>query len=234
MDVHRALSPALDARVDRLLHEHRDSNRADRPKLIALTFDDGPYPVTTPLLLATLRDLEIHATFFLIGRDATQFPELTRRIAAQGHEIANHTLTHPNLDQLSDAQVRSELSGGRSVLEGYARDAAIGTFMRPPHGRYTEATVREAIAQGYSVILWTDDPGDFRDVVTAAGLVEHVRRHASAPDIVLLHSGRLPTVAAMPEIARIFRNAGYRFVTVGELMAATSWEKINHPAKASL
>ena len=234
MDIHRALSPALDARIDRLFHERFDSNRSDRPKLVALTFDDGPYPVTTPLLLATLKDLNIHATFFLIGRDAIQFPDLARRIAADGNEIANHTLTHPNLDQLSAEQVRSELDEGRSALQRFASDPAIGKYMRPPHGRYTEATVREAIGDGYSVILWNDDPGDFREVVTPASLIEHLRRHASAPDIILLHSGRLATVEAMPEVARVFRAAGYRFVTAGELLRAVPWEKINHPAKGSI
>ncbi len=91
MNAHEALSPDLGARVDRLLNERKEANRTDRPKLIALTFDDGPYPVFTPLLLAQLRALHVPATFFLIGRDAEQWPELTRRIRADGNEIADHT-----------------------------------------------------------------------------------------------------------------------------------------------
>jgi peptidoglycan/xylan/chitin deacetylase (PgdA/CDA1 family) len=70
-----------------------------REKLIALTFDDGPYPIETPLLLQTLHDLGVPATFFLIGRDAQQFPALAKLVGTNGNEIANHTLTHPDLDR---------------------------------------------------------------------------------------------------------------------------------------
>ncbi len=82
-----------------MLHARGSDDRSDRPKLIALTFDDGPYPIFTPLLLDELRDLHVPATFFLIGRDAEQWPDLTRRIEAGGNEIADHTYSHPNLDQ---------------------------------------------------------------------------------------------------------------------------------------
>lgn len=230
MDVHHALSPSLGARIDRLLHDSDERDRTGRPKLIALTFDDGPYPVTTPLLLETLRDLHVNATFFYIGRDAELYPELTQRTERDGNEIADHTMTHPNLDELSAAQVAAEITGGARVLRGLVRDPAIDEFFRPPHGRYTETTVSVAKKLGYHTILWSDDPGDWR-TITGAELASHIARHATAPEIVLLHSGRLPTIEMLPDLVRAFRAEGYEFVTVGGLMRRVPPDQINHPAK---
>lgn len=231
MNAHDALSPDIGARVDRLLNERRDANRTDRPKLIALTFDDGPYPVFTPLLLAELRDLKVHATFFLIGRDAEQWPEITQRIRADGNEIADHTYSHPDLDKETDAQVRGEILKGRDVLWSMANDPSIRTLMRPPHGRYTEATIKVAQSLGYKVVLWTDDSGDWR-TLTPEQIGDHLLKHATAPEIVLLHSGKLATIQALPRIVAHFRAAGYQFVTAGDLIRQVPLDDINHPAKA--
>jgi peptidoglycan/xylan/chitin deacetylase (PgdA/CDA1 family) len=202
-------------------------------RLIALTFDDGPYPIATPLLLQTLRDLRVPATFFLIGRDAEQFPDLERAIAAGGDEIANHTLTHPDLDALSMAGVTAELRGGAIVLSRIAPDPAEHRYFRPPHGRYTLATLRAAQAAGFDTVLWNDDPGDWRDV-SSAQLLAHVLTHATVPEVLLLHSGRVATVAMLPTLVGRFRAAGFSFVTVGELLEHTSVRALNHPAKISL
>jgi peptidoglycan-N-acetylglucosamine deacetylase len=197
---------------------------------VALTFDDGPYPVVTPLLLQTLGDVHVHATFFLIGRDAEQYPGLTRSIAAAGHEIADHTLTHPDLDALDDAGVLAELRGGTASLERIAADPSERTMFRPPHGRYTLATVRTAQSAGYATILWSDDPGDWR-AVPAQTLQDHLLGHATAPEIVLLHSGRPATIAALGPVVRAFRAAGYQFVTVATLLRRVPADEINRPAK---
>lgn len=204
-----------------------------RPKLIALTFDDGPYPIETPLLLDTLDELHVPATFFLIGRDGEQYPELVRRIAAHGNEIADHTLTHPDLDRLDDAAVRAEIVRGARALERFVSDPALHTLMRPPHGRYREATLRVAQAAGYDTVLWNDDPGDWR-AVTAATLQRHILTHATAPEILLLHSGRRATIDMLPAVVARFRGAGYRFVTVGSLLAAVAPDQLNHPVKNRL
>ena len=230
-DAHRMLSPTLGARVDRLLHDRPPGDRRDSPRLVALTFDDGPYPIETPLLLDVLARLHVPATFFLIGADTEQFPGLAKRIAAEGHEIANHTQTHPyRFDSLTAPQVSNELAVGAATLERYVRDPAIRTMMRPPHGRFTEATVITAQHDGYHVILWNDDPGDWRSV-TPKTIADHMYDNATAPDIVLLHSGRLNTVQALPAIVARFRAAGFSFVTVGQLLARASPRAILHPLK---
>jgi peptidoglycan/xylan/chitin deacetylase (PgdA/CDA1 family) len=232
-DAHRLLAQDLPARVDRLLHDRPPAlaQRFGNPRLVALTFDDGPYAVQTPLLLDMLHELNVPATFFLIGNDAEQFPGLVRRIEAAGDEIANHTQTHPaDFDALSDTEVTSELDRGAATLERFSHDPAIHTMMRPPHGRFTEATVKTAQRDGYDVILWNDDPGDWRPM-TPDAIVAHMARYATAPDIVLLHSGRQSTVDALPAIVARFREAGFSFVTVGGMLARVPPAEILHPAK---
>jgi peptidoglycan/xylan/chitin deacetylase (PgdA/CDA1 family) len=231
-DAHRAVSTALDARIDRFLHDRAPAARPSGAKLVALSFDDGPYPVRTPLLLDVLADLHVPATFFLIGDDAEQYPLLTERIARDGHEIANHTLTHPeHFENLGPAQVAAELDGAAAALGRYSDDPAIRTLFRPPHGRYSEETVRAAQRAGYHVILWNDDPGDWRQKVPASELARHVEAHASAPDIILLHSGRISTIEMLPEIVARFRRAGFTFVTVGEMLRRLPVSAIDHPEK---
>jgi len=202
MDVHRAVSSDLDARVARLLHERSANDRSGRPRLIARTFDDGPYPVTTPLLLDVLHDLRVPATFFLIGRDAEQYPELTQRIERQGNEIGNHTYSHPGWDKLSYAAVSDGLIKGRNVLLRYASDPGIDTLFRPPHGRYLEGTLAVAQRLNYHTTFWSADGGDWRQI-DARELAAHLERHATAPEIVLLHSGNLATIQTLPEVVAL-------------------------------
>jgi peptidoglycan/xylan/chitin deacetylase (PgdA/CDA1 family) len=229
-NLHALTSESLDARVYRLSQESPLEDRSGRPKLIALTFDDGPYPIFTPMLLDVLRDEHVPATFFLIGKDAEQWPEITKRIEADGNEIADHTYTHPDLDRESDTRVRWEILEGRDALWRLSHDSAVRTLMRPPHGRYTDRTLKVAQSLGYSVVLWTDDSGDWR-TLTPAEIERHMLQHATAPEIVLLHSGKLATIQAMPEVIARFEKAGYRFVTVSQLLAEASAHDLNHPLR---
>ena len=230
MDAQQAISPSIGGHLKRLFSERVSYNRTGRPKLIALTFDDGPYPVFTPLLLDELNRLHVHATFFLIGRDAQQWPELAQRIERTGNEIADHTYTHPNLDAETPQQVRSEILEGRDALFPLVHDPSVLDMFRPPHGRYTVQTVQVAQRLGYKTILWTDDSGDWRSV-TAQSLAAHLEEHATAPEIVLLHNGKLATIEMLPIVVARFRAAGYQFVTVGSMLSQVTPLELNHPAK---
>jgi peptidoglycan-N-acetylglucosamine deacetylase len=221
------------ARFYRLTHDLSAGDRSNRPRLIALTFDDGPYPIFTPMLLDVLHDLHVPATFFLIGRDAEEWPSLTRRIEADGNEIGDHTYTHPNLDQETADEVRKEILQGGATLWALSHDPAARILMRPPHGRYTERTLKIAQQLGYYVVLWTDDSGDWR-TVTVAQLQRHLLIYATAPEIVLLHSGKLATIEALPRVVERFKQAGYRFVTVGAMLKLVRSAEINHPLRRSL
>lgn len=232
-DAARLASPPLAARLRRLVAGSAADERSAGPKLIALTFDDGPYAVDTPQLLAVLRDLHVPATFFLIGRDAEQRPGLVRAIEAAGGEIADHTQTHPNLDQLDDAAVAREIAMGAQTLGAMVPDPAIRRLFRPPHGRYTVATLRTAQRAGYTTVLWTDDPGDWRNV-SSASLLAHVASRATRPEILLLHNGRPATTTMLPALVTRFRAAGYTFVTVGDLLRQVGPDVINRAARAPL
>jgi peptidoglycan/xylan/chitin deacetylase (PgdA/CDA1 family) len=233
MSVHLEFSGDPPARFYRVTQDFPPQDRSSRPKLIALTFDDGPYPVFTPMLLDVLRDAHVPATFFLIGKDAQEWPEITHRIEAEGNEIGDHTYSHPNLDQETDATVRTEILEGRDVLWNLSHDPAVRTLFRPPHGRYTERTLQVAQSLGYSTVLWTDDGGDWRSL--SAGQIErHLLLHATAPEIVLLHSGKLATIEAMPMVIEHFERAGYQFVTVSELLRRVSSNELNHPLRRSV
>jgi peptidoglycan-N-acetylglucosamine deacetylase len=229
-NVHSEISEDVSSRLHRIAEDLPLRSREGRPRLIALTFDDGPYPIFTPLLLDTLRDLHVPATFFLIGHDAVQWPEITRRIEANGDEVADHTYTHPDLDRESDATVRWEILQGRDALWRFTHDPSVRTLMRPPHGRYTERTLKVAQSLGYSVVLWTDDSGDWR-TLTPAEIQRHLLAHATAPEIVLLHSGKLATIEALPEVVARFERAGYQFLTVGQLLRQVTPTELNHPLR---
>jgi peptidoglycan-N-acetylglucosamine deacetylase len=233
MNTHLEFSDDMLARAYRASTIPSSATKLARPKLIALTFDDGPYPLFTPMLLDVLHDLHVPATFFLIGRDAEQWPELARRIEADGHEVADHTYSHPNLDEETPAQVRSEILQGRDVLWSLTHDPSVRKLMRPPHGRYTEETLKVVQSLGYSTVLWTDDGGDWR-TLTPEEIGSQVIDHATAPDLVLLHSGKLATIQALPDIVARFRKAGYTFVTVGQLLSHVSPDALNHPERGSV
>ena len=227
------IAPSLGDRLRHAVFGSESDARIAGPKLIALTFDDGPYPVETPVLLKVLADAGVPGTFFLIGRDAEQYPGLVRAIAAAGHEIANHTETHPDMSSLGDAAVAGELHAGAASLAHYTSDPGVTHSFRPPHGRYRRSTLETAQKAGYDTILWTDDPGDWRNV-TSAVLSDHIARYATSPEILLLHNGRAETVSLLPGMIRRYRAAGYTFLTVSELLRRLGPDPLNHAARTPL
>jgi peptidoglycan/xylan/chitin deacetylase (PgdA/CDA1 family) len=154
-------------------------------------------------------------------------------MAAGGNEVANHTETHPNLDGLDDAAVARELTAAARQLSVDVADPAVRTLFRPPHGRFRPATIAVAQRLGFDTVLWTDDPGDWRNV-GAAAIVAHVVRFATSPEIVLLHNGRPATVAALPQLVARYRAAGYAFVTVGEMLRRVDPDQLNRAARTPL
>lgn len=192
--------------------------------VLAMTFDDGPHPVNTPKLLDMLKQRNIKATFFLIGKSAKTYPQIVRRILEEGHEIGNHTWTHCSLTSRSDEQIRSELKMSEDALveaAGYRPH-----LIRPPYGAIN-SRIKEFMYKefGYSTILWSVDPQDWRrpgvSVVTSR-LVNGA--HPGA--IMLAHDIHPPTIQAMPAMFDQLLAKGYQFVTVSQLM---NIEKENVP-----
>lgn len=184
--------------------------------VLAMTFDDGPHPVNTPKLLDILKQRNIKGTFFLVGKNIKEYPNIVRRIIEEGHEIGNHTWTHASLTSRSDAQIRSELKMSEDALLSVANYRA--HLMRPPYGAVNAHIKELANAEfGYTTILWSVDPQDWRrpgvSVVTSR-LVNGAHKGA----ILLTHDIHAPTITAMPGTLDQLLAKGYQFVTVSQLL----------------
>ena len=185
-----------------------------RRREIALTFDDGPSPIATPLLLAILRWYGVPATFFVIGDHARAYPYLVAQMVAEGHDVGNHTFHHPNMATVDPQTVRSEITRTTDLIQETTGHPP--RWFRPPGGDYS-ADVVEAVRQaGMEMALWTENSGDW-SLPPAKILVERVLARTEPGAIVLLHNGTLNTVHALPEIIVELRRRGYALVTVSEL-----------------
>jgi peptidoglycan-N-acetylglucosamine deacetylase len=183
---------------------------------IALTFDAGPGKYTAALL-DLLRDEEVPATFFLMGRKHIDtYPELVRRIAEEGHELANHTWNHPRLTEISRAEIREELVRTQEAIADLT--GITPTLMRPPQGR-TDAKVTEVTRElGLAQILWSVTAKDY--ATDDSELIKsRVLDGASKDGIILLHDIYQGTVPAVPGIIEELKADGYTFVTVSQLLA---------------
>lgn len=191
-------------------------SQAYEPKTIALTFDDGPHPYKTSQLLRLLKDLDIKATFFVVGKMVDKSPNLVRAEIAQGHEVGNHTYDHVNLDTVGPAQLAFEYRACSDAIQratGYRP-----RFCRPPGGRFNTEVLKAASDEGMWTVLWTDDPGDFARPDPKV-LVERIDRQMKNGGILLLHDGIPQTIDILPEVVRQLRLRGYKFVTCSELLA---------------
>jgi peptidoglycan-N-acetylglucosamine deacetylase len=197
---------------------------------IAMTFDDGPSGPNTPKLLDLAAQKHIKLTFFLIGENAAHYPQLVQRELAEGHEVGNHTYTHPDLAKMSDDAVHSEIQKTQDAIITAAGYKPI--LMRPPYGAIT-AKQKLWIAQDFNVklILWDVDPLDWKNPgpsVVASRIISAVRPGS----IILSHDIHSGTVAAMPEVFDTLLAKGYKFVTVSELIAMDKGP-VKTPAKST-
>ena len=186
-------------------------------KEIAITFDDGPHKTNTPQLLDILKQRGIRATFFVVGQNATEYPDILKRIVAEGHELANHSYTHPVLASMSQSAVHEQLDKThQAVLKATGVSMKL---LRPPYGALSEPQRRTANSEfGYKVILWSVDPLDWK-VRDAARVQNEILSHTQAGSIVLAHDIHKSTVDAMPETLDKLTEKGFKFVTVSELLA---------------
>lgn len=184
---------------------------------VAITFDDGPHPSNTPRLLDMLRARNIRATFYVIGRNVDLYPAVVRRTVAEGHEIGNHSYTHPVLSKLSDAGVRSELTKCRDAI---ARAAGVQPrTMRPPYGALLQRQREWMHAElRYPTILWSVDPLDWKRPGPSV-VASRILASSTPGAIILAHDLHAGTVDAMPATLDGLLRKGYKFVTVSQLIA---------------
>lgn len=199
---------------------------------VALTFDDGPEPRTTLLILDTLRKYDLKATFFVLGSQVEENPGLLRRIVEEGHTLGNHTYNHANMSGLSAKQMRNELRSTQRAV-----DDALGyhypmMLMRPPYGDpYLEGSgtlpvfrriVRE---QGLLPVMWTVDSNDYLLGSHSKGVVRSVMQanksgqQRKGDEVLLLHDNQRQTAEALPGIIDYYERSGRQFAGVDELLA---------------
>src|SRR5713226_8657143 len=202
-------------------------------KKIALSFDDGPDPKWTPKILDVLKEKSVPGVFFVIGNMANQRPDILKREYAEGHEIGNHTFTHPKFDDITRTEIRWQLNLTERLIESTLGVKSI--LFRPPYGIDHQPEYAEEVAQlpypqelGYLIIGQRIDPDDWslRDgqPIPAKEIADSVLRQANKGNIVLLHDGggdRSQTLAALPQLIDALRAQGYRFVSVSDLLGKT-------------
>ena len=187
--------------------------------LVALTFDDGPDTRWTPQVLDALSAKGVKATFFVLGKEVEKNPQIAARIVREGHAIANHGYNHVSLAPLSPDQIASQLNRANAAIS-----AATGIqprLMRPVGGAYNQKVINTAAQNGFSVIMWSVDPQDWKGA-SAGTITSNVLTNTRQGSIILLHSGEGPnltgTVSALPQIIERLRAKGLQFVTIPELL----------------
>ncbi|MDO5483780.1 MAG: polysaccharide deacetylase family protein [Desulfovibrionaceae bacterium] len=187
--------------------------------LCALTFDDGPSR-HTPQLLDMLGQYGIPATFFVLGRQVEYHPQTLRRMVAEGHEIGNHSYSHPNLRLIPQDQKVEEIHRTDAILRELG---ATPLFLRPPYGAYDNYPVDVAASLGMDVVLWSLDSRDWRSLPADYASLHHTRGSAYAPGhlrgVFLFHDTHKRTVDDLPRIIAQLRAGGcQRFVTMSQYL----------------
>ena len=186
-------------------------------KVIALTFDDGPWPNSTAKVLDILKKNRIKSTFFVVGQNVKNYPDLTKQIVADGHIIANHTWHHW-YHQMNAQAAAYEVANTGDII--YQTTGVRTSLFRPPGGIMNNGVAAYAKNNKYAVIMWSADSMDYSRPAVPR-LMNNIFREAKPGGIVLMHDGggdRSHTVKALPEIISRFRKQGYEFVTVPELL----------------
>ncbi len=181
-------------------------------KYIALTFDDGPSPTTTPRLLDILRDKQVHATFFMLGQNAQEAPDVVKRVHEEGHEIASHSYSHPQLTALSSEELQKEMHDADKAI--FEASGFLPKNVRPPYGAID---TKSAEIIGRPIIQWNIDSLDWTTKNTQA-VIDRVNQTAQDGGIILMHDIYPTTVDAVGTVIDNLRNQGYQIVSVSQML----------------
>lgn len=187
---------------------------------LALTFDCGAGAGPLPSILQTLRANGVKVTFFVTGAFAEKFPDLVKQIAADGHEVSNHTYSHPDLTELSNAAIVEELNRGERILAPLIGRSS-KPWMRMPFGARNPKVLEVVYQAGYSSIYWTLDSGDWLADATAGSVLDRAG-NAKNGDIVVEHCGAPQSAEALPAILANLKARGMHVVTISELLGKPS------------
>ncbi|MFS0751016.1 polysaccharide deacetylase family protein [Oceanobacillus sp. 1P07AA] len=186
-------------------------------RMIALTFDDGPKPGPTNEILDILSENQAKATFFVLGNNVTQHPDITRRIVQEGHDIGVHSLSHPNFQETEIFEVYRELIDSTLLLEDLLGIQI--KYVRPPYGFSTAEAQFLFNRIGLQSILWTYDTLDW-EILDAEVIARNLLDNIQPGDIILLHDIHPTTAQAMQIAIPQLVDQGYELVTISELLEA--------------
>lgn len=179
---------------------------------VSLTFDDGPHPLTTPLLLGALKRADVKATFFVVGDGMMLYPQLAQRIRQEGHTLANHSQNHINLTKVTSADHPVEIDHGFAAI---ARTGANTRLFRPPGGGLDRGAMDYLYRNNVTLAWWSNNVGDWAPL-PAWKIAHHVNTTLRPGDIVLMHDAGTSTPQAIPYIVREARKRGLKFVPMPE------------------
>ncbi|WP_366291797.1 polysaccharide deacetylase family protein [Paenibacillus sp. AN1007] len=188
-------------------------------KVVAFTFDDGPHPVYTHQVLEILRRAGGHATFFMIGKEMEAYPDIAAEVHREGHEIANHTYTHPNLTELTLEEAEKELQQAERLIQEVTGSAA--RSFRPPYFGVNEDILALAAEHGYHSIAAVNGGAQDWDNPGVEHILKHTRSVVKPGSVLIFHDGygdRSQTVEAVRVLVEELTAQGYRLVTVSELL----------------
>lgn len=230
-----------DAKIEKIKHSRAtkfcrgvDKVKTTR-KIVALTFDDGPDPKYTREILGILKQYDIHATFFVMGKNVESHPDIIKAAYMNGNVIGNHTYSHSYLTALSDDKIEDELTKTNKLIHD-----VIGEYpalFRPPYGARSVKSSCIVNKLGLMTITWSDTTNDYNEAkTTPEKIVAAIIKLAKPGAIILLHDGggdREKTVQALPYIINILKEDDYEFLTVPELLNVDGYIKEAEPENSS-
>jgi len=197
------------------LHYNKFIRGNKKLRQIALTFDDGPHPDYTKKILAILKQNNIRATFFVVGEMAEKYPELVSAEVFAGCNIGNHTFDHVAMTKLSSLDAATEIMACGDIIQSIT--GVRPHLFRPPGGDYNDSTAMIAGALGYTMVLWTDNAGDWSS--PGEKFIElKILWFISNGGIILMHDGIQQTIDILPKLIRLLKERGYEFVTIDEMI----------------
>lgn len=189
-------------------------------KWVSLTFDDGPHPEWTPKFIDLLRSKNVKATFFLIGPNVEKNPDIAKLLAESGFELANHTMTHPQLRGASRDKIVEELSKTNDIIKEVAGVPNV-TLMRPPYGQAPKTVQDVCDELGLKIITWNIDTDDWRSSTGEDKMTSNVMSNLKDGSIILMHDRSEKAYNTTAKIIDQIRAKGFEFVTVSELLGWT-------------
>lgn len=184
-------------------------------KVCALSFDAAWGNEQTDTLLDILDEYKVKTTFFLVATWVENFPDSVKDIAARGHDIGNHSASHPHMSQLSLDEQRKELETCNECIESLIGKTP--TLFRPPYGEYDNTVVDTVNACDMYCVQWNIDSLDWKDP-TADDMVERIEQKLCPGSIILMHNGATNTPEALPKIIEMIHSKGYTIVPISELI----------------